>query len=620
MLLQHPNAETIWIANASAWAITGLALGLVLWQLWHIQRRPFVRYWSISWLCFTVAHCASGLVTPALLNLPPTSMARTALSALSQIGFYLQAALLLLGTHMLHGGRTLSRRHQQLLLGLLAVIGTAIAVGTASDAVAREQRMLWRVGLRCLITGLAFVVAGVLLLRDARGRSIGRGLAAVSMAIYGLLLLSYFGYFGTAWWYELTAGYVNYTGSIDTLVQCLIGLGLVIWALEQQRDETIAQGKTLAERTLELAQSQKMEAIGRLAGGVAHDFNNLLTVIVANAESLLQRPWLDREGQDTVQEMRQAALHAAKLTSQLLTLSRNRPGGAKVQDLNRAVTEIGQMLRRLIGENVRLQSQLAPAPCRIELVRGQLEQVLLNLIVNARDAIPGQGAIAITTELVDGPPRRVRLAVHDDGMGMTDEVRAHAFEPFFTTRPGQGNGLGLASVYGIVQQSGGTVGIDSAPGRGTTITIEWPEATGPTDDNDSGTTTPPRAETGTTVLLAEDDPMVRAVTQRTLLTAGYTVLVAADTAATIELARLHPGPIHVLLTDIVMPGHSGPELAVEIRRLRPDTEILFMSGYVDAGSQRLIPDDTPLLAKPFTRQDLLTFLQRHSRHARVTPS
>ncbi|HEY1866625.1 MAG TPA: ATP-binding protein, partial [Candidatus Acidoferrales bacterium] len=396
--------------------------------------------------------------------------------------------------------------------------------------------------------------------------------------------------------------------------------------------ELIAENVT-EQRALEkqLRQAQKMEAVGRLAGGVAHDFNNLLMVIQGHAELVLDRAreghdanGLDANGLDDrwylrkVEQIQKAAERAGALTRQLLAFSRMQVLQSKVIVLNDVVTEMGNMLPRLIGEDVELKIVAGSHVGRVKADPSQMEQVVLNLAVNARDAMPKGGRLIIATsdiEVDDAFARRhppmapgsyVRLTVSDTGVGMDPETQAHIFEPFFTTKEvGKGTGLGLATVYGVVKQSGGYVWVNSEKNCGTTFKVYLPRV-----QQASETQPPPvqaEAPTGSeTILLAEDEKDVREVAREFLSLAGYTILEAHDGAAAVEIARTHEGPIHLLITDMVMPKVSGRELAEIMAELRPETKVIYMSGYTEdsAAPASEAGGKAVMLNKPFTRMDL----------------
>lgn len=378
----------------------------------------------------------------------------------------------------------------------------------------------------------------------------------------------------------------------------------------------ITQRQSLEEQ---LRQSQKMEAIGMLAGGIAHDFNNLLTAINGYSELVLKRMDPDDRFRGSIEEINKAGKRAAGLTSQLLAFSRKQVLQPKVLDLNRVVADIEEMLRRTIGEDIELRTGLAPQLWSTLADPGQIEQILLNLCVNARDAMPTGGHITIETRnvLLDeafatkhldvraGP--YVMLSVSDTGIGMTPEVKKRIFEPFFSTKPlGKGTGLGLSTTYGIVQQSGGSIWVYSEPGKGTTFKVYLPQAAQAERVADEALVTPTDLSGTETILLAEDEEIVRGLAIEALEMFGYKVLPASGGAEALEIARDHQEPIGLLVTDVVMPVMSGHELATEIRKLLPDLKVLYMSGYTDNSIvHHGVPDEgVHLLQKPFSTTDL----------------
>jgi PAS domain S-box-containing protein len=367
----------------------------------------------------------------------------------------------------------------------------------------------------------------------------------------------------------------------------------------------------------QLRQSQKMEAVGRLAGGVAHDFNNLLTAISGYSDLLLHRlPEYSTLRRD-VEEIRKAGDRAAALTRQLLAFSRRQLLQPKVLDLNGLVTKMGRMLRRLVGEDIALSTDLSPSLSRVKADPGQIEQVIVNLALNARDAMPDGGRLTIATADAELSPAyavvhpdvhpgpHVLLSVADTGHGMDDETQAHLFEPFFTTKErGKGTGLGLATVYGIVQQSGGHIRVNSAADSGSTFLIYLPRVEAPEEDGQEAVRPHlPFPSPGTeTVLLAEDEEAVRRFAREILTGNGYKVLEAGNGREALLLSEAHRGEIHLLLTDVMMPKMSGRELAGRIRTQRPGLRILYMSGYTDDAILRdgVLEDGIPFLQKPFT--------------------
>ncbi len=386
---------------------------------------------------------------------------------------------------------------------------------------------------------------------------------------------------------------------------------------ERERAEEALQAER--ERALlkeQLRLSQKLEAVGRLAGGIAHDFNNLLTVIMGSADLLLRR--LDGDDRELVDEIGHAAERAAALTHQLLAFSRRQVLEPQVLDLNAAVSETTRMLGRLIGEHIELVARLDPALGSVRVDPSQLEQVIMNLTLNARDAMPAGGRLTIETANVDldepsaapqfviQPGRYVVLAVTDTGCGMDAETRARLFEPFFTTKePGKGTGLGLATVYGVVKQSGGYIAAESEPGRGSAFRIYLPRVEGRTTEAPLGLVPSCSFDGSETILLAEDDDAVRRLVRRALEERGYTVLEAPDGRAALEIGERHGGPLDLLITDVVMPAMGGNEVAVQLTIRYPGLRVLYTSGYSGDYFQRGNPGVSPLLKKPFTLDSLV---------------
>ena len=364
----------------------------------------------------------------------------------------------------------------------------------------------------------------------------------------------------------------------------------------------------------QLQQAQKMEIVGRLAGGVAHDFNNLLTVINGMADLVLAGLAEDDPVRRDITQIRLAGDRAAALTGRLLAVSRRQILKPEVIDLSAIVTGLRDMIQRLIGEDITLVLELAPDLASIRADPGQIEQVLLNLVVNALDAMPDGGVLTIETRTVqvdqvyaaEHPGTRTgphaMLAVRDTGVGMDESVRRRIFEPFFTTKAyGKGTGLGLSMVYGIVKQSGGSIWFQSEPGHGSHFTIYLPYVTGsPTSRADQ----PPAATARghETVLVVEDEPPLRELAARVLAAAGYTVLQAANGADALALLAGHAEPVHLVFTDVVMPGMNGRELAARLVQLRPAIRVLYTSGYTEDAILRhgVLDDPGRFLSKPYT--------------------
>jgi signal transduction histidine kinase/ActR/RegA family two-component response regulator len=382
--------------------------------------------------------------------------------------------------------------------------------------------------------------------------------------------------------------------------------------LREQVQERERAEQALRESEEQLRQSQKLEALGTLAGGVAHDFNNLLTVIMGFAQISVRNASGDAALREDLAQINEAAERAATLVKQLLAFSRKQVLQPQIVDLNHIVSGMEKMLTRLIGEDVVLKTQLEPRLSRIKADPGQLEQVIMNLLVNARDAMPDGGTVLIETRnvrldaryerrpdaIAAGPA--VMLAVTDSGIGMDDATRGRIFEPFFTTKPqGKGTGLGLSTVYGIVRQSGGSITVYSRPAEGCTFRCYFPPAVEAKRDA-VNTPADGDARGDETVLVAEDDVQIRSLLRRCLASRGYEVLVASHGREALEIAARHEGSIDLLLTDVVMPHMSGRELAERLQSLRPGLRVLFISGYSDEAVERhgVLAPGTAFVQKP----------------------
>jgi len=402
----------------------------------------------------------------------------------------------------------------------------------------------------------------------------------------------------------------------DIAVEALQGVadGIAV-GIERKR-----AAEARANLEAQLLQAQKMEAVGRLAGGVAHDFNNLLTAILGYGNMVLSNLKEEDPLLAKVREIVKAGERAASLTKQLLAFSRKQVLQVKILDLNAAVADMEKMLHRVIGEDIELSAVVQDGLGQVRADPSQIEQVLLNLAVNARDAMPDGGRLTIETANVElkrpGLPstptipsgRYVLLAMSDTGVGMDAEVRSHIFEPFFTTKEqGKGTGLGLATVYGIVQQSEGHIGVESEPGVGTRFEIYLPRV-----DHEFVTQTEtaivgPLPRGGETILLVEDEQSVRDLAREVLESQGYTVLESASGASSLELAEGLMRPIDLLVTDVVMPGMGGRVLWENFARLQPNARVLFMSGYTDDAVLRhgILEPGVAFLQKPFTPGELV---------------
>jgi signal transduction histidine kinase len=484
-------------------------------------------------------------------------------------------------------------------------------VGTIERAGERWQRRRAEVGMRESEERLRLIfdhVSDALFIADDSGRIIDANPAACSLSGHSTDKLRSL---------TVQAALPSGDGMVLDVRSTTFAPGVLVYTV---RDLT-------RQRKLEdqLAQAQKMEAVGQLAGGVAHDFNNLLTVIMSYSSLLLSDGQTSEEVRGDIQEISNAAERAASLTRQLLAFSRKQVLQMRPVSVNAIVADVQKMLHRLIGEDISVTTHLDSDLGLINADPGQLEQVLINLAVNARDAMPGGGALTIATDNADltdehgdrhlgaAPGKYVMLAVTDTGTGMTKEVQQRLFEPFYTTKgAGKGTGLGLATVHGIVKQSGGDIYVYSELGHGTTFKVYFPRLA--KEAEVVMTTAEYRAVTprGTeTLLLAEDDEALRALGARVLTALGYNVLVARTGADALRIVAEHKGPIDLVATDVVMPEMNGSELVIKVLEARPGIRVLFMSGYTDDEVMRrgVIDGQTAFLQKPFT-PDLLAYKVR----------
>ncbi|MFI5182026.1 MAG: ATP-binding protein [Thermoanaerobaculia bacterium] len=393
--------------------------------------------------------------------------------------------------------------------------------------------------------------------------------------------------------------------------------------LEHEITQRKQAEEALKKSEEQLAQAQKMEAIGRLAGGVAHDFNNLLTVINGYSDLLLRENAGDRRFQEKLEEIRHAGERAAGLTTQLLAFGRKQMIAPRILDMVAVIGSAQKMLHRLIGEDIHITVTLDPRPMSVLADPGQLDQVILNLAANARDAMPQGGELSIdvsTVTFAKSSPRwpevlpgaYVSIRFADTGFGMDPETLSHVFEPFFTTKEvGKGTGLGLSTVYGIVKQNHGHITVDSFRGHGTTFEILFPALSAEADGRHLSGARPRLAGGSETVLIVEDEGALRGLVLRVLRDSGYVVLEAPDGPAALAVADAHEGPIHLVLTDIVLPGMNGRLLAEALAARRPGIKILFMSGYTDEviSHQGLIDEGIPFIAKPFKPSDVASMIR-----------
>jgi PAS domain S-box-containing protein len=524
-------------------------------------------------------------------------------------------------------------RSTMIRLALFVVLAALICWLNAALRTAQEGLRRSEMNFRSLVTNAPYGICRC----DSTGQLLDVNPALLAMLGYSSapdLVGQHLGglYLDTHQWFEL-ADYLRSAAAFNGLIaewKRKDGIGTVV----RVSGRTVSDGETgtafelFAEdvterRALEqqLRQSQKMEAVGRLAGGIAHDFNNLLMVISGYSEFLLERVGPDPALRGPAQEIAGAAQRASSLTRQLLAFSRKQMMAPKILDLNEVVTENLKMLTRVIGEDIDLVMIPEATLGAVRADAGQIDQVIMNLAVNARDAMPSGGKLTIETSNVSldeeysrfhaplRPGDYVMLTISDTGMGMDSETQSHIFEPFFTTKGLKGTGLGLSTVYGIVKQSGGYIWVYSESGKGTTFKIYLPRVSERAESHAVVSSTEPAAvtEPGTeTLLLVEDETNLRYLARQFLEKQGYRVIEAADGAVAMQIAVAHEGVIHLLLTDVIMPGMNGRELAQRISEIRPNTKVLYMSGYTEnvIGHNGTLDAGVRLLQKPFTLREL----------------
>ncbi len=524
-------------------------------------------------------------------------------------------------------------RSTMIRLSLFVLLAILICWMNGALRVAQEKLRRSEMNFRSLVTNAPYGICRC----DSAGKLLDANPALLSMLGYSSadeLVGSHLGtlYDDAQHWFELADRLrtsvpfnglmVQWKRKNGALTQARISGRTVLNGGHSKTFELFAEDVT--ERRLleqQLQQSQKMEAVGRLAGGIAHDFNNLLMVISGYAEFLQDRLGPEPELRAPAQEIGSAAGRASSLTRQLLAFSRKQMLAPKILDLNGVVTENLKMLRRMIGEDIDLVLVAANELGSVRADAGQIEQVIMNLAVNARDAMPSGGKLTIETSNITldeeharfqaplKPGNYIMLSITDTGAGMDSETKSHIFEPFFTTKGPKGTGLGLSTVYGIVKQSGGYIWVDSDPGKGTTFRIYLPRVADIAEMPDLAVTTSAVTanEPGTeTILLVEDEANLRYLARQFLEKQGYRVIEAADGAVAVQVAVAHEGMIHLLLTDVIMPGMNGRELAQRITEIRPNTRVLYMSGYTEnvIGKNGTLDDGVRLLQKPFTLREL----------------
>ena len=486
------------------------------------------------------------------------------------------------------------------LLGILVFLSSIWNIGILTTVLPGRSTMKPTTAIGFLFLGLTLLL--LVRSKKARNMQLVRMASTIGAVMVGLLTLS---------------EYVFHTDlQTDQIVLFVALVWVLAFVIDRSQAEKVVAQDTLARSEKLLQQSQKMEAIGRLAGGVAHDFNNLLAVITGYSDLLLES--LAEPDRRKVEQIKQAANSAASLTRQLLMFSRQQVVQPMILDINQTVGNIDKMLRRLIKENIEFTVVLDRYLDRVKADPGQIEQIVLNLVVNARDAMPNGGKLRIQTKNVrlekDSPQaeagvsqgRFILLEVTDTGTGMDQQTQARIFEPFFTTKAvGKGTGLGLATVYGIVQQSNGHIEVQSTLGHGSSFRIYLPAAEQAGADHESGRETAEPVFSSETILVVEDAEPLRNLICEALSRSGCTVLSAPDGQEALRIVNDRKGAIDLLVTDVIMPGMSGPALAKQVRSLRPQTKILYMTGYSGEFIRAdVLTSGVSLIQKPFTPADL----------------
>jgi signal transduction histidine kinase len=603
-----------------------LFLAVLLARFYRTYGRSYLREWSWSWLALCLYVCgALAAVALGTRQLHPQHPIRLSVSIATLIAGYAHIAFLLLGTYAVVRGTSVPERRRNAILAGCAFVATVLALLFTGEPALFNQRFFARIGLRSGAAAIAYLVAAVWLARHlAWRRGAGRAIVLGSFLLYALEQANYFviNVLELMGLRQVSEG-LAWLGFVDFLLQFGMGMGMVIWLLEDERNELSRTAEALQRSEEHLRRSQRLESVGQLAGGVAHDFNNLLTVISGRGQRLLQR--LDRDSVEwlEVSQIDQAAARGASLVRQLLAFSRKQVLAPQHVHANETVGHVRGMLQRLIGEEIRFRCDLAPDLGWTMVDPVQLEQVLVNLVLNARDAMPEGGKLVVSTRNVTValeesdslmglmPGEHIEITVRDTGIGMDEETRRHVFEPFYSTKGvGEGSGLGMATVYGVVRQSGGSVVIDSQPGAGTVVHIYLPRVTEPPQPIREGQSAarpePLVAATGATVLVVEDDERVRGLLTAVLQDNGYRALIAEDGDVALGIAERNGHKIDLLLTDVVMPKLGGPELAERLQKLNPELRVLFMSGYSEEiVSSRVNGSERLLLEKPFSLPELL---------------
>jgi signal transduction histidine kinase/CheY-like chemotaxis protein len=594
-------------------AVFSAVLAAALAYAWRLYGQPYLVHWSSYWALYVLLWTL-GAVT---IGLAPSAggPAGMALAAAMTVASFAARALLAVGVMHFLGWRLPDRRGTLALAGLVLALSTA-AMGARALAVAGAIPAWAPVALRTYSLGM-FLSAGLAwaVLRGRPPRSqrfLGIGLAAAALSDAWDAVLDLWG--GQPWNFTSAPTFGSFIWA--HLSSALLASGMLVAAIGTERRRAERASEELRRRDVALLEAQRQETIGQLAGGLAHDFNNLLTSIIGHLAIVREGLPSGSEAADDLGAATEAAERAARLTRQLLTYARRQPSTPRLVDPGAVVSSVDRMAAPLLGPRITRRLSLGGGAWPVLADPALLEQLLLNLVVNARDAMPEGGTLLLelANESLGPGPRSedareasegewVRLTVEDTGQGMDPATRARMFEPFFTTKPpGKGSGLGLSAAQGIVRQVGGTIGVRTAPGQGTRLSVFLPRARGVAEAAAPHPVRPSLPGGTETVLLVEDEPQVRTLASRVLRRRGYAVLTAADGEGALRLTSTGLDGIDLLLTDISMPGMDGRTLARRLRERSPDLAVLFMSGFADAAAG---PLEGPLLPKPFTPEVLV---------------
>jgi len=610
-----PTGGTLVIVQSLASsAVFSAVLALALSFTWRLYGQPYLLRWAVYWGLYFGIWSLEGL--SMALHAEEGQWSWVVIRSLMIGGAFAARAVLAVGVLLYLGFRAPTRREKVALalavLGMTAAgirIHLLVSSGAAPDWVVVPFRTYF-VGVLVAV-GLTVMVLRRRDLPSRRPLAVALAVAALSDA-WDLALELY----GASPW-TATGEVLFLSYFVVNLTDALLATGMLVAALGTERERAERAHEALRLRDAAIQQAQRQETIGQLAGGLAHDFNNLLTAVIGHLA--LVRDALPPGSQPTrdAEVATEAAERAARLTRQLLTYARRQPSSPRVLDPNELVGAVDRMAVPLVGPRISRTLRLAPVAWPVRVDPTQLEQLVLNLVVNSRDAMPEGGTLTLETanEVLGPGPRAedaagvpagawVRITVEDSGEGMDAPTRERMFEPFFTTKPtGRGSGLGLAAAHGIVEAAGGVIGVSTAPGRGTRISVFLPRAENVPAEPLRAVPAPEQQGGGETVLLVEDEAGIRALAARALERRGYNVLSASDGESALRLVESGLDGVSILVTDIAMPGMDGRTLARRLRERRPALAVLFMSGFVSGAPGEL---EAPLLNKPFTPDALVS--------------